>query len=116
MHELSITKDILDIVLRYVRRHNVTEVKKISLEIGALSDLEEEWIRRYFATLAKGSAAASATIEVTKLPFRFLCEDCLEDFQAELSADSAPACPRCGSSRIRMTSGAEYTVKSMEAL
>lgn len=62
MHELPVTEDILKIVLSYARRHGVTEVKKVSLEIGALSDLEEEWIQRYFRKPAAGSVAADARI------------------------------------------------------
>ncbi len=116
MHELAITKDILNIVLRYAQRHKVGEVKKIFLEIGALSDLEEEWIQRYFSTLAKGSVAATAALEVTKVPCRFVCDDCFDEFPSDLSADESPVCPQCGSSRVHMTSGTEYTVKSMEAL
>lgn len=116
MHELSVTKDILDIVLRYARRHKVTEVKKIYLEIGALSDLEEEWIQRYFSRLAEGSVTARAVIKVTKVPCRFSCGDCLHEFTSDLDPARDSSCPKCGSSEIHMISGDEYTVKSMEAV
>ena len=116
MHELSVTKDILNIVLRHARRNNVTEVKKIELEIGALSDLEQEWIQRYFTSLAAGSVAAEARIVVKKIPCRFTCSSCRLEFSADLSSDDALVCPQCGAVEARMTSGMEYTVKSMEAV
>jgi len=116
MHELSVTGDILEIVLRHARIHGLRDVKKISLEIGALSDLEEEWIQRYFKTLAEGTAAAGAKIEVTKLPCRFTCNACFSGFQSDLTTDSPVTCPRCGSVSVHMISGGEYTVKSMEGI
>lgn len=116
MHELPVTEEILKIVLQYARRHGVTEVKKVFLEIGALSDLEEEWIQRYFRKLASGSVAAGAAIEVKKLPCTFRCGGCGYTFTANLDTNEKLLCPRCGEAEIRMISGDEYTVKSMEAL
>ncbi len=116
MHELSVTRDILNIVLKHARRNNVTEIKKIELEIGALSDLEQEWIQRYFTTLAAGSVAADARIVVKKIPCRFICSSCRSEFSADLSSDDALVCPQCGEAEVRMTSGMEYTIKSMEAV
>lgn len=116
MHELSVTKDILNIVLKHARRHGVAEIRKIELEIGALSDLEQEWIQRYFTTLAAGSVAAKARIVVKKIPCRFTCSSCRSEFSADLSSDEALVCPQCGSAEVHMTSGMEYTVKNMEAV
>ena len=116
MHDLSVTRDILEIVLRHARIHGIRAVKKVSLEIGALSDLEEEWIQRYFQSLAEGTVASGARIEVTKLPCRFTCSGCLTSFQSDLAADTPIACPRCGSASVRLVSGGEYTVKSLEGI
>jgi len=116
MHELSVTGEILKIVLRHARINGLKDVRKVFLEIGALSDLEEEWIQRYFQTLAAGTVAAGAKIEVTKLPCRFSCNACLSVFQSDLTTDSPITCPRCGSASVNMISGGEYTVKSMEGI
>ena len=48
MHELPVTKSILGIVLRHAESNNVQRVVSIELSIGALSDLEDEWLQRYF--------------------------------------------------------------------
>ena len=42
MHESAVTADILKIVLRYARLNKVKQVRRINLQIGELSDLEEE--------------------------------------------------------------------------
>ena len=45
MHELPVTKSILQIVLRHAAASEVERVSTIDLSIGALSDLEPEWIQ-----------------------------------------------------------------------
>jgi len=116
MHELSVTGDIFQIVLRYVALHRVDKVLSIHLEIGELSDLEEEWIQHYFDKISKGSAAEGAVLKVHKIPCVFYCEQCGAEFEAELSSVDMIMCPSCTSRKCRMVRGDEYTVKSMEVL
>ena len=115
MHELPVTHDILEIVLKHAHRSHVTKVYKVYLEIGAMSDLEQEWIQRYFDTISRGSVAEGAQIEVQKIPCRFLCNQCGEMFVTDMYSDEDISCPSCGAADAEMISGAEYTVKSMEA-
>jgi hydrogenase nickel incorporation protein HypA/HybF len=48
MHELPITESILNIVITYAEKNAVKKVMAINLRVGKLSDLEDEWIQRYF--------------------------------------------------------------------
>ena len=57
MHELSITESILKIVLKHAQKSGIQKVMTIHLRIGKLSDLEDEWIQRYFDYLSKESIA-----------------------------------------------------------
>ena len=114
MHELSITGDILNLVLKYAHRHRLTRVERVFLQIGALSDLEPEWIQRYFTRLAKETPAAEALIVVERVPCRFRCNTCGDEFDLDLTRSERAFCPGCSSSSIAMISGDEYLVKSME--
>lgn len=115
MHELTVTNEILEIVLRYARQNRVACVHKITLEIGELSDLEQPWIQHYFDTISRGTLAEGAVIEVEKPPCRFRCNACGNDFASNLSADAPVSCSGCGSRDVQLISGGEYKVKSMEA-
>ena len=115
MHELTVTHEILEIVLKYARNNRVEQVHKIMLEIGELSDLEQAWIQRYFNAISRGSLAEGAVIEVVRTSCRFLCNACGNEFTLSLSADEPVFCFGCRSKDIRMVSGAEFKVKSMEA-
>ncbi|MCJ7747981.1 MAG: hydrogenase maturation nickel metallochaperone HypA, partial [Desulfobacterales bacterium] len=54
MHELPITESILNIVLKHAEMNSVRKVMAIHLKVGKLSDLEDDWIQRYFDYLSKG--------------------------------------------------------------
>lgn len=115
MHELAVTHEILEIVLKYARRNRVSRVHRITLEIGELSDLEQSWIQRYFDAISRGSPAEGAIIEVETPPCRFRCDVCSNEFVMRLSVDEQVLCSDCGSKDVQMISGDEYKVKSMEA-
>ena len=46
MHELPVTKSICDIVVRHAAVNGIAKVISVRLEIGALSDLQHEWVQR----------------------------------------------------------------------
>ena len=64
MHELPVTESILKIVLKHARVSGVRKVRTIRLIVGKLSDLEDEWIQRYFDYLSKGTVAEGARLGV----------------------------------------------------
>ena len=115
MHELPVTKSILEIVLRHARGNRVDRISVIHLKIGALSDLEAEWLQMYFDHLARGTVAEGARLEVTRSPLTFRCSSCFEDFSARREELDEVLCPRCGSQDATVVSGTGYTVESMEA-
>lgn len=115
MHELSVTKSIFTIVQRHAEKHGVKKVHAVNLEIGALSDLQNEWIQRYFDHLSKGSVAEGARLCITRLPAVFRCNRCKEQFELETLPLDELSCKYCHSDKISLISGKEYTVKNMEA-
>jgi hydrogenase nickel incorporation protein HypA/HybF len=115
MHELPVTKSILGIVLRHAQTQGVTRVLAIDLAIGALSDLEAEWIQEYFDRLAKGTVAEGAALRVHRSPVTFRCDGCQSEFTAGRDELETACCPECGSRDASIVSGTAYTVESMEA-
>ena len=114
MHELPVTKSILGIVLRHAHTNGVENVLAIDLSIGALSDLEVEWLQRYFDHLSRGTPAEGARLRVRRSPLGFLCNGCLQEFTAAREALETASCPGCGSRDASVTAGTGYSVESME--
>lgn len=116
MHELAVTKQILDIVLAHGRRNNVRKIISISLRVGELSDLEDEWIQHYFSHLAKDTFAAEAKLKIERIPVEFRCNGCSSNFTIDVKEMKEIECPKCGNRQCNLIAGKEYYIKDMEAV
>ncbi|MCP4749781.1 MAG: hydrogenase maturation nickel metallochaperone HypA [Proteobacteria bacterium] len=116
MHELQVTERILDIVLAHAQRNNVQKVVSISLRVGEMSDLEDEWIQHYFDYLAKESLAEGAKLKIERVPVQMRCDECMHSFQIDIKAIKEIECPECGSKKSTLTAGKDYYIKDMEVI
>ena len=114
MHELPITESILKIVLKHAETNNVRQVVTIHLQIGKLSDLEDEWIQRYFDFLSKGTLAQGAKLKIERMPIMLQCSACSTSYEAEATKLGDLVCPNCGQKDSTLLSGREYYIKDME--
>ena len=115
MHELPVIENILKVVLAHAAKHRVRKVVAIHLEVGELSDLEDQWMQHYFDHLSKGSRAEKAKLVIERIPARLQCAQCGEIFPFTAN-DESNACPACAASDCRLIAGQGYFVKNLEAL
>ena len=95
MHELAITKGIIDIVNSEAEKSGFKNVLEITLRVGEYSGIVPECLREFFPIAAA----------------RFRCLDC----GYEGAADRKNACcPECRSTAIKMTAGREFFVESLK--
>jgi hydrogenase nickel incorporation protein HypA/HybF len=116
MHELPVTESILNIVLRHAPAGSVNRIVRIFLEIGELSELEDEWIQRYFDYLSKGTIAEKAELVIQRIPIMFQCDKCANAFEIQREALQDIQCPECGNTGCKLVSGKGYYVKNMEVI
>jgi hydrogenase nickel incorporation protein HypA/HybF len=115
MHELPVTQSILDVVIRHARMNQVKKVHAINLAIGEMSDLQDEWIQKYFDYISKGTLAEGARLVIERLPVVFRCRSCAGDFQVDIRKMKEVVCPSCGKNDLDLVSGREYYIRDMEA-
>ena len=116
MHELPVTERILDIVLKHAERNEVARVVSITLTVGELSDLENEWIQHYFDYLSKDTIAAGAKLLIERAPVVVRCNNCGWSQAIKKEALGEISCPECGGTKeFSLVSGREYYIKEMEA-
>ncbi len=116
MHEIGVTRSILDIVIKYARDNNVRRVLTVYLKIGELSDLEGEWIQRYFDYLSRGTVAQGAQLSIERVAATSRCGACQSVFEIDVHQRQGIRCPKCCSDNCTLASGDEYRVETMEAL
>ena len=114
MHELPITESILKIVLKHAEMNSARKVMTIYLQVGKLSDLEDEWIQRYFDYLSKGTVAEGAKLKIERPPIVVQCHACSTSYEAEAARMGDLVCPACGEKGGTLLSGRDYTIKEME--
>jgi hydrogenase nickel incorporation protein HypA/HybF len=116
MHELPAMKTIHEIVLKHAQAGNASRVLSVNLEIGALTDLQDEWIRRYFDHLSRGTIAEGAELFIARVPAVFLCSGCQGSFKVDSVMGEDLSCPRCDSYAVNAVSGRAIQVKDIEVM
>ncbi|MGD0355401.1 MAG: hydrogenase maturation nickel metallochaperone HypA [Dehalococcoidia bacterium] len=118
MHELALTQDILDTVVKYAGQTNSHKVVTIVLRLGALRDIQREWLQYYFNFIRKGTVAEEAEILVIVNPIVFSCRACGREFEIERDRlyDEDIACPDCSSKNYILISGTEFRIEGIEVV
>ncbi len=116
MHELQVTEKILDIVLKHAKANSVNKVLSIQLKIGDLSDLENEWVQRYFDYLSKDTIAENAKLKIERAPVVMKCDSCSNSFEVNIKEVKDIQCPDCENKKCSLISGRDYYIKDMEVM
>jgi hydrogenase nickel insertion protein HypA len=76
MHELSITRSLLDQALAEAEKHGARRISRIRLLLGEGGGVVPDCVQFYFDEMKKGTAAAEAELEFKKVPLRIRCPKC----------------------------------------
>ncbi|MET0071597.1 MAG: hydrogenase maturation nickel metallochaperone HypA [Candidatus Thiodiazotropha sp.] len=111
MHEMSLCEGVLQLLEEHAVSQGFSRVKRVWLEIGALSGVEPEAMRFSFDAVMRESLADGAQLEIIHQPGEAWCMQCSRPVQV---AARYQACPQCGSYQLQVTGGDEMRVKELE--
>lgn len=111
MHELSLAQGIVDVVRDAARVERFARVRRVRVVVGALACVEPTALSFGFESVAKGTVAEGATLELELLPGAAQCVACGRRVEI---ASRAEVCPACGSGQLLVTGGDELRVKDLE--
>jgi hydrogenase nickel incorporation protein HypA/HybF len=107
MHEVSLMRNLLDIVARAAENEGGGTVSTIHVRLGELSGVNEAALRFAFDVLSRGTVAEGGTLECETVPFEARCRSCGAEFHPpELTF----FCPSCDSPEIDVKQGREMEV------
>ncbi|MEO0425667.1 MAG: hydrogenase maturation nickel metallochaperone HypA [Pseudomonadota bacterium] len=109
MHELGITRNIVAIVSDHAGE---ARVRRVALQIGALSAVMPDAIRFCFDICAKDTVLEGATLEIEEVAGRGRCKDCGREFALDKPFGQCT----CGCRQIDCIAGEEMTIKEMETV
>jgi hydrogenase nickel incorporation protein HypA/HybF len=111
MHELSVTEQLLNVVLDHARRASAHRVLKVNLVVGDLTSFVDESIQFYFDLLSKDTEAEKASLEISRIPARVRCQQCKHEYTPD-TMDWF--CPMCGGWVEKVLAGREFYVESID--
>ena len=111
MHELAVTEQILKLALHHAEEANARRVIDLHLKIGALSTIIDDSVQFYWDMISQGSLCEGATLHFQRIPVRFLCHDCQQEYALE---NQLTACPNCDSIHVQIVSGQEFQLTSID--
>ncbi|QBR70085.1 hydrogenase maturation nickel metallochaperone HypA [Beijerinckiaceae bacterium] len=107
MHELAITSNLVELVSNAAGNRRV---KRVTLEVGALSGVMTEAIAFCFDMVVEGTMLEGATLDIRMIEGRARCLEC----GAEFTTPTLYAACECGALRFQRLQGEELKIKSME--
>jgi hydrogenase nickel incorporation protein HypA/HybF len=111
MHELSVCQALMQQLEGISATHGGGAVELVRLRIGPLSGVEAPLLRQAFPLAAAGSIAEGAELVILPSPVVVQCREC--DTRSEVSPNRM-LCGACNGFRVRMVSGDEMLLESVE--
>jgi len=111
MHELAVTESILNIAEKHARQAEASRVTDIHIVIGKLASIVDDSVQFYWDMIAENTICAGAILHFTRKPAQLVCLQCNKEYTLE---GELTACPNCGSPQIKVISGDEFWLESIE--
>jgi hydrogenase nickel incorporation protein HypA/HybF len=111
MHELAVTESILNIALKYAQQAQATRVSDLYLVIGRLSSIVDDSVQFYWEVMSEGTLCAGSKLHFQRVPAQLMCLECSKEYT--LDGELEP-CPACGSAKVKVTSGDQFFLDSIE--
>ena len=111
MHELALTRSLIDLVQTEAQKQGFTRALELRLKVGAYSGVVPDYILNLFPYASKGTVCEGAVLLFETVPASFRCADC--GYEGGVDRKSA-CCPVCGGTALKMTAGREFYVDSLK--
>jgi hydrogenase nickel incorporation protein HypA/HybF len=109
MHELSLVRDLVDLI---AERFTGRRVTRVILEIGKLAAVVPDALQFCFELCIAGTPAEGARLEILELPGRARCRGC----GTELAVGGYFETCSCGSGDLELLAGTELRLKAVEVI
>lgn len=112
MHELGIVYQLMKTVDNIKTEQNVSEIERITLQIGEMTDIVPKFIEEAWKVSAPQTDYKNTKLQIEIISACAKCADCgYEDKVRNLGMN----CSECGSSKLKIISGREFLIKEISA-
>jgi hydrogenase nickel incorporation protein HypA/HybF len=111
MHELPVTQSLLEIAIRHAQQSNAQRILCLNITVGQYATIVDDSVQFYWDMIAQDTIAEGAKLNFHRIPAELLCQDC--DRRYTPGADDL-ACPDCQSANVKIVSGREFFLESID--
>lgn len=111
MHELSIIEGIIKISQEEAKKNNVKRIIEIRIKVGEMSGVIPDIMQEYFDIASRGTLVQGAQLKIEKVPIKIKCQNCNSE---NIIDNMKIRCPICQSTNIKIISGRELYIDSLE--
>lgn len=114
MHELGVVFHVIKKVEEVAKENDITEVHSVTLEIGEVSTVIEEYLRKCWkwSVEKKSELLKDTELIIEKIEAVTFCEDCEKTYA---TVEFGKKCPYCSSGNTYLLRGNEFQIKEIEA-
>ncbi len=120
MHEFSFAYNIFQIAEATAIKHNAKKITEVHLEIGELTLIVPELLKRSFEMATTGSMAEGAELKIEITPGKIKCRECSKISTVTLSEESHLTglqlfqCRHCQSKNTEIVEGKKALIKNVK--
>jgi hydrogenase nickel incorporation protein HypA/HybF len=112
MHEMGLALEIIDIAAASIPADLAgARVARVNLTVGKLSAVVPESLRFCFQVASRETAVEGAELHIEEVPVVARCHQCGNEWTIDTPVFR---CPTCDSPRIKIVSGRELDIRSIE--
>ncbi len=111
MHELSVAKDLIAMIIDVAKKNDATRVTSVTVEIGALSGIEPDALEFAFEAVSRDTMLEGCAFEMELTPLTVLCPKCA--WRGEVDK-LYPICGDCGNAQVEVIGGRELRLLSLD--
>ena len=111
MHELAMVASIYDVIEDKIKEYGVHKVKQVKIIVGELTGVEDSTMRACFEMYVQATALEGAELVIRRVPVRVRCRVCGHEYETKIPFS---ACSACGSKSMKIVSGSELYIDSLE--
>lgn len=114
MHEMALTRSVVDIVVEEAKAADAVKVKTVYLTIGVARDVIEDLFESMFAYMARGTVAENASLVISRPALMVKCKKCDHTYHFDVENEDTWTCRICNERDYELYSGMEYSVDGIE--
>ena len=111
MHEIAIVENSFRVIMEVAQNENLTKITRVNFLIGEMHGIVPGIFRHAFESAAEQTLAENAELNLEVVPIQMQCNSCEHIF---IIKKTHYKCPACGSAELKIISGKELTIKSIE--